>query len=208
MFNIWNLHRPIHRVLVIDLTPAEAEVIRSGTTDFVAACLHACAIDPRGTFSWRLTTVRQSYYSDYLHSADWKARWDIAWIMEVTFSHPILAPSLVHPMPFRTEAVDGSAAGYGDPDVAVGPALLLASFPANMGIQFAVRETLSAWKAACGITATVSLAWLPQAQNRTLVRVLLDSIHFPADIDHLEVLLEKWQQLGGLTNWQDVLAVS
>ena len=205
MFNIWNLHRRSSTTLVIDLTPAEAEVIRDGTPAFIAACLHACDISIGSEFSWTVKIARQSYYSDFLHSLDWKARWDITWILEITFSYPVKFPGPARSIPFRTAALDDSAEGCDEPAATVGFALLLASFPASKQVEFAVNETIQNWKIDHEITSNVSLNWLPHVQGRTLVRLLLDAIHFPKDIDHLDALLEEWRQLGGLTNWQDIL---
>ena len=205
MFNIWNLHRQSSTTIVVDLTPADAEIIRHGTPAFVATCLHACDVLIGSKFSWTVKTARQSYYSDYLHSLDWKARGDITWILEITFPDPVGFPGRAHSIPVRTAALDDSAAGCDEPAATVGFALVLASFLASKQVEFAVSDTIQKWKTNHGVTASVSLHWHPHVQGRTLARLLLDAIHFPKDIDHLEALLEEWRQLGGLTNWQDIL---
>lgn len=205
LFNVWNPHLLTSTTLVFDITPAEAALVRNGTTSFVSDCLRGFGLTAN-SFRWVARTVRQSYYSDYLHSPDWRARWDIAWIVEVSFSSPVELRDTVHSIPFKTGVSDESAEGCDEPIMDFGEALLLASFPYRENVELEVCETVLNWKADRGITTDLSLTWLPHVGGRLLVRGLIDFLKFPDDIDDLELLHVNWRRIGGLTNWHDVLA--
>lgn len=203
-FNIWNPHQPNETTLILDITPAEAALVCGGSRAFVSACLNACGILANFS-SWTVRTARQSYYSDYLQSPDWRARWDIVWILEVTLSSEFDLRNPVKVFPYKTDVLDESAEGYDEPEMDFGLGLLLGSFNCSEKLELEIRESIQKWKAETGVTAEFSLVRIPQEGGRLLVRGLIDCLKFPGDISDLECLLAKWRRIGGLTNWQDVL---
>jgi hypothetical protein len=203
LFNVWNPHLLTSTTLIFDITPAEAALVRNGTTSFVSGCLRAFGLVPN-PFHWTIKPARQSYYSDYLHSPDWRARWDIVWIFEVTFSSPVELREPVRAIPYKTGVSDESAEACDEPTIGFGEALLLASFARRENVELEVSETVLNWKAEKGITADFPLTLLPHVGGRLLVRGLIDFRKFPDDIDDLELLHAKWRRIGGLTNWHDV----
>jgi hypothetical protein len=200
LFNIWHPHLLTSTRLVLDITPAEADLVRVGTKSFVSDCLRTVGV-PGSASGWNIITARQSYYSDYTHSPDWRARWDIVWILDVTLSSPGYLPEPVGIVPYKTAAADDSADGYDEP-ADLNRALLLASFPKRKNIEQEISDTVLNWKAGAGLAIDNPLTWLPQGGGRLLVRGLIDSLKFPDAIDELETLHENWRRAGGVTNWR------
>lgn len=205
LFNIWNPHMIDNKHMVLDITPAEAALVRDGTPSFVSSCLQALGVAASPS-RWTIRALRQSFYSDYLHSQDWRARWDVVWILDVVFSSPV---TLCHParvLPYRTDASDQSAKGFDEPPMDNCQALLLASFEPRETIDHEIEESILKWKGVEGFSSELSLTWLPHVGGRLLARGTVGPLKFPDSVEHLDSLLASWKQLGGLTNWHDFAA--
>ncbi len=206
LFNIWHPHMVTSTRLILDITPADAALVRLGTRTFVSNCLAAIGLKETDS-RWNIIVARQAYYSDYPLSSDWRARWDIVWILEVIFSSPLNFHDPVGVDPYTTAASDDSAEGYDEPNV-INRALILASFPKEGNTELKIDEVVREWVVATGLSLAVPLMWVPQTGERLLVRALINSLTFPAAINNLLVLHEQLGKFGGETNWRDLAVLS
>ena len=101
---------------------------------------------------------------------------------------------------------DQSAEEYDEPVLEHCQALLLASFERRETIEQEIVNSILDWEKAAGITSEIPLIWLPHVGGRLLARATIDSLKFPDCVEHLDSLLTTWKELGGLTNWHDVVA--
>jgi hypothetical protein len=204
MFNIWNPHLTSSATMVFDLTRAEGESIHHGTSSFISACLNAFSFSAQSV-SWTIKIARQSYYSEYLDSVDWMSRWDIVWIIELAFPSPIELVNINKLMPYSIDELDASNKEQEDCDLSPSHALLLASFPKSENINLIVENVSKRWKEETGFNGDLELKYFPHVKDRILARCLIDCVKFPEDIDSLDLLYKQLKQIGGLTNWQDVM---
>jgi hypothetical protein len=202
-FNLWN---PVvnHDRVVFDATPRETAMIGSGSAEFVTSCLVALRVPATGVDRWMVRTVRQCYYSDYPHSTDWRARWDVAWRFDVWLSRGIDFENAVRAYPFEVVATDPRAADD-EPVIGVGAGLVMGVFPPKAPTLEALEGITAEWRRhRVEKRTTVSVNRF--ADGYCLLRIAIHDADFPADIDHFVALNDMIQRAGGLTTWRAVAA--
>lgn len=204
LFNIWHPYLLDACTLTFDVTPAQADIVRDGTHEFLVACLRACGllVEPK---SWQIRLVRQSYYSDYSHSADWRARWDIAWVFEVVLSAEAELPKIEPGTLYRVDAQDETALEDDEPPALISPALLLVSFECSDRVEREIGDVLLRWARERGIESAVVASCRPHLNGRTLLRAVVDRLAFPESIPDLELLRGEWSNSKGITNRHDII---
>lgn len=203
-FNIWHPDLLDAYTLTFDVTPAQAALVRDGTHEFVVACLRACGL-PVQLKSWQIRLVRQSYYSDYSHSADWRARWDIAWVFEVVLSAEAELPKIEPGTLYRVDAQDETALEDEEPPALISPALLLVSFESDDRVEREIGDVLLRWARERRIESAVVASCRPHLNGRTLLRAVVDHLAFPESIPDLELLRREWSNSKGITNRHDII---
>jgi hypothetical protein len=201
LFNIWNPYLVTPTILSVDVTPDETGLLDKGSSALISDCLRVCGVSAAAV-DWQVRCVRQSYYSDYLQSDDWRARWDIGWIIQIALSHPVHLQGTLRPFPYKTSVPDETAENN-EPTLASGSALLIACFPSS-SIEPMVNEVVSDWASRTGIAFSTPLQW--HSFGRWLrLRGIVESLKFPDNIPDLEGLQAGFRRAGGLTNRQDLL---
>lgn len=203
LFNIWSPYLSSPRQLSFDVTPAEGAIVKNGTPSFVASCLNACGISVRAK-AWNVGCVRQSYYSDYLHSADWRARWDIAWTFEVTLSAAVHMLNHRRLCPCKTDAQDESSQGSEEPTIDTGPALLIADFSSATGLEEIIARRVNDWKRGTAVSADPQIQYRRYTDGHMQARLVVEHVKFPHQLTALDALQTDLREIGGVTNWRDL----
>ncbi len=204
LFNIWSPYLSSPLQVSFDVTPAEAAIVKNGTPRFVTSCLNACGISARPQ-AWSATCVRQSYYSDYLYSADWRARWDIAWAFEVTLSTAVHMMNYRRIFPYKTDAQDETSQGSDEPTIDTGPALLIADFSTDAVLDETIWRCVNDWKGNTAASADLHMQYRRYTDGPMQARLIVEHVEFPHQLTALEVLQTSLRKIGGVTNWRDLV---
>jgi hypothetical protein len=201
LFNIWRPYELARGVITFDVTPADAFLVNQGTLEFVSSCLRACGVTA-APLGWKVKACRQSYYSDYPHSADWRAQWDIAWIVEVRVSSEAYSIDQSQPLPSKSDVPDETAVQLEEPALDFGPVIVIGDFEAKKILETEVTTAVDTWKAQ--VHGDVQLQWRRYPGGALQARTLIEQIELPKGIPELKKLEDKWQRLGGVCNWRDL----
>lgn len=204
LFNIFRPYEISRSVIAFDVTPADAFFVNLGSSEFVSSCLRACGVSA-APLAWKVKAYRQSYYSDYLHSTDWRAQWDIAWIVEVRVSSEAYSIDYTQLLPWKSDVLDETAAQLDEPALELGPVVVIGDFDGNTNLEAQVNNILDSWKARVNVGSEVQLEWRHYPGGALQARALVEQIKLPEGIADLRKLQEEWRQLGGVCNWRDLL---
>lgn len=205
MFNVWPpfLSDSVH--VTFDVTPQETALVNKGTPQFVSSCLESRGISFPAVQHWTVTCVRQTYYGDYVDSPDWRARWDLAWAFEVLLANPVDAQIPFQPFPVTIESIDASSSADREPSMPVGPALIAACFEDHPRTEQEIEDVVSEWSSRYELAGRLRTRF--NRNNGYLqVRILIDGIKFPEQIEALDQLNRGVSESGGITTWRGVAA--
>jgi hypothetical protein len=204
LFNIWNPYHISATEFAFDVTPADADLINKGNASFIVACLQACHISA-SPVDWQVQACRQSYYSDYLHSRDWHAQWDIVWCVDVRFSAEITFYQHLQVFPLKVSAQDETAIDCDEPALDHGPVLVIATFPVGGNVEPTISQSLNEWKVATSAVSDIQLKWRRYSNGIVQARAVIERVSFPDCIEDLQLLQAQWRQAGGVCHWRELL---
>jgi hypothetical protein len=202
LFNIWRPYEMSRGVITFDVTPADAFFVNLGSLEFVSSCLRACEVTAT-PLTWKVKACRQSYYSDYSHSADWRAQWDIAWIVEVSISPEVYSFDQTRLLPSKSDVPDETATQLEEPELDFGPVVVIGHFEAKKNLETYVANILDTWKARAHVGSDAQLQFRRYSGGALQARALIEQIKLPEGIPNLNRLQDEWQRLGGVCNWRD-----
>jgi hypothetical protein len=180
-------------------------MLGSGTAEFVASCLAGLGLPAVGIERWTVRPVRQSYYSDYPHSSDWRARWDVAWQCEVWLSKGVEFKNVVRPYPVEVGAIDASATDD-EPATSAGTALVIGFSPPGAPASEAVEDLVTEWARRHGFTTRTKVNVNRFDDGYGQTRIVVDDAGFPADLEALATLNSRIRSTGSLTTWRALAA--
>jgi len=201
-FNIWNPYAldPTH--VTFDVTMRDTALVSEGTSSFVSACLESCGITSPAVSRWTVKRVRQSYYSDYAHHEDWRARWDLAWVFDVELGRTIDVDREFNPFPFTTDAIDESSTDANEPSTSQDPGLIIAGFKGASLSQGGIQKSVDDWSEQYNWKDTTTVRVQSYDSGFVHTRILVDAVRFPEELDALVALNRLLKQLGGQTEWR------
>lgn len=204
-FNLWNPIVGEPRRIDFDVTARDAAMVGAGTLDFVASCLMSLDLPGVGINRWAVRAVRQSYYSDYPESADWRARWDVAWRFEVWLAGDVAFQNRLRPFPTLVAAIDESAPE--DEPTGAMPALVIAWFRPQAAADASERVVVD-WSTDRGLRGSERPNSVRFDGGFRQTRIMFDDAKFPDDIEALAALNDRLGQAGGLTTWRALAAAT
>src|SRR5215467_5389077 len=204
LFNIFRPYEISQGLITFDVTPAEEFLVHQGSSEFMSSCLRACGVSAT-PLAWKVKAYRQSYYSDYLHSMDWRAQWDLAWSVEVRVSSGGYSIDYTQLLPWKSDVPDETAAQIDEPALDFGPVVVIGDFNGYRNLETVVTNKVDSWKVRGNIGSEAQLQWRHYPGGVLQARALFENIKLPERIADLQELRNDWRQIGGVCNWRDLL---